>query len=401
MNRKRIEFLFLNIGHTYDHLFMLLFTAVTALALTEEFGVPYGDLIKYGTPGFVAFGACALPAGWLADRWSRRGMMAVFFLGLGATCIAMGFAQTPLELGAGFLLLGVFGSIYHPVGIAMVVEGRRNTGMVLGINGVYGNLGVAVHALVAGLLIDLAGWRAAFVVPGAVAVLTGLLFVAFCRSDRKAAGGDAAAATKEDQPAPIARATLIRIFGVIAVSTALGTMLYHTTTISLPKVFDERLAALASTATEVGVYAAVVFAVASIAQIGVGWLIDRASLRTIFAVIAALQVPLYLLLRELSGAPLLAVSMLVMLFVFGQIPINDALIARITTSAHRSRVYAVKFVLALGVAAAAAPMIGVLHNRFGFGAMFLALAGFAAVMLVAILVLPRTGAVLARPAATG
>jgi hypothetical protein len=64
----RVHFIFLNIGHFYVHLFMLVFATVAALILSYEWGMSYAQLIPCATPGFVAFGICAVPAGWLADK---------------------------------------------------------------------------------------------------------------------------------------------------------------------------------------------------------------------------------------------------------------------------------------------------------------------------------------------
>ena len=98
--RERLHFLLLNIGHFLDHLFTLIFATVAALALHREWGLGYAELLKYATPGFFAFGVFALPAGWLADKWSREGMMSVFFIGIGLASIATAFARTPLELAS-------------------------------------------------------------------------------------------------------------------------------------------------------------------------------------------------------------------------------------------------------------------------------------------------------------
>ena len=170
MSRDRLQFLFLNVGHFLDHLFMLIFATVAAVRLADEWGMSYAALIPYATPGFIAFGAGALAAGWIADKWSREGMMVVFFVGIGASSIATALADTPTEIALGLLAIGIFAAIYHPVGVAMVVQGRRRTGVPLAINGVAGNLGVAAAALLTGYLIDTAGWRSAFVLPGAVAI---------------------------------------------------------------------------------------------------------------------------------------------------------------------------------------------------------------------------------------
>ena len=162
------HFLFLNIGHFLDHLFTLIFATVAALALTREWDLSYGELLKYATPGFFAFGVFSYPAGWLADKWSREGMMVVFFVGIGLASVATGFAQTPLQVGIGLFVIGVFAAIYHPVGLAMVTQKWKNTGMRLAVNGVWGNLGVASAALITGYLIDNGGWRMAFIIPGAL-----------------------------------------------------------------------------------------------------------------------------------------------------------------------------------------------------------------------------------------
>ena len=174
--RERLHFLLLNLGHFLDHLFTLIFATVAALALHREWGLGYADLLKYATPGFFAFGVFALPAGWLADKWSREGMMSVFFVGIGFASIATAFARTPLEIGIGLFVVGVFAAIYHPVGLAIVVEKWKNTGMRIAVNGVWGNLGVASAALLTGYFIDHGGWRIAFIVPGIVSILIGIAY---------------------------------------------------------------------------------------------------------------------------------------------------------------------------------------------------------------------------------
>ncbi|MBL4672978.1 MAG: MFS transporter, partial [Arenicella sp.] len=183
MQRHKVNFLFLNVGHFLDHLFMLIFASVAALRLTSEWGMSYAELIPYSTPAFVAFGVGALIAGWAADKWSREGMMVVFFVGIGASSVLASVANTPLQIALSLTLMGMFAAIYHPVGLSMVVEGRKNTGMPLAINGVYGNLGVACAALLTGFLIDIFGWRSAFILPGVVSIVIGSLYLLFIRSE--------------------------------------------------------------------------------------------------------------------------------------------------------------------------------------------------------------------------
>ena len=152
--------------------------------------------MPYATPGFVAFGAGSLITGWLGDRWSRRHMMVIFFVGIGLSMISVGFVQTPLQLGAALLAIGMFASIYHPVGTAMIVSYAERLGREMGINGVWGNLGVASSALVTGVIGQYLGWRSAFIIPGIVTIGIGIAFAhdgGPRRPHRHQAGGGAGA----------------------------------------------------------------------------------------------------------------------------------------------------------------------------------------------------------------
>lgn len=401
MNRNSVQFLFLNIGHFLDHLFLLVFASAAALTLARDWSMSYAELIPYATPGFIAFAVCSLPAGWIADKWSRQGMMAIFFIGIGICSTLTALAETPLQIGAGLLTIGVFAAIYHPVGLAMVVHGREKTGMALAVNGVFGNLGVASAALITGFLIDSTGWRAAFVVPGAISVAIGLVYVVFILQGRKAqaadAGAEAAARAPAGEAPVLERRTLIRLFAIILFSTAIGGLIFQSTTFSLPKVLDERLGDIAGTATLVGRYAFIVFTLAAFAQLVVGTLLDRSSVRTVFAFVAGLQAVFLAAMYNLDGVAALIVSVAFMLAVFGQIPINDVLVARVTKSAWRSRVYALRYIVTFSVSASAVPLIAWIYAQWGFGALFQLLAVAATVVLCAVLMLPRTGPVI-RPA---
>jgi len=397
MDRDRLNFLFLNIGHFLDHLFVLIFATVAALRLATEWNMTYAELIPYATPGFVAFGVCAIPAGWLADKWSREGMMTIFFIGIGICSMLTALADTPLQIGASLFAIGVFAAIYHPVGIAMVVHGREKTGVPLAINGIFGNMGVATAALLTGYLIDVMDWRAAFLLPGIFSVAVGIAYWLFIHSGRhvRAAEHASGAAAKKAAAGTLTldRSTLIRVFAIIFFSTAVGGLIFQSTTFALPKVFDERLTDLAGTATAVGSYAFIVFAAAAFAQLVVGYMVDRYSVRIVFAVVAGLQALFFTFMVQLTGVAALLVSLGFMLVVFGQIPINDVLVGRITRSEWRSRVYALRYIVTLSVAATAVPMIAGIHATWGFGMLFIVMACAATLIFAAVLMLPNTRAV--------
>ncbi|MEM7043178.1 MAG: MFS transporter [Pseudomonadota bacterium] len=395
MTRDRAYFLLLNIGHFLDHLFMLIFATVAALALHREWGVGYAELLAYATPGFFAFGAFALPAGWLADKWSRDGMMVVFFVGIGFCSIATSFAETPLQIGIGLFVIGMFAAIYHPVGLAIVTMKWRNTGMRIAANGVYGNLGVASAALITGYLIDHGGWRMAFVLPGAFALIIGLLYLMLRQNEiraetavRQKAEGPPAAA-----PAADYRRLLWRVSAIVFLTTAVSSIIFQSTTFALPKIFDERLqnlvADLGETATMVGTLAFIVFAIASLAQLVVGAMLDRFGPRRVFMVVALMQLLFFAAMPGLTDHLALAVAIGFMLGAFGQIPINDYMIGKMASGAFRARIYGVRYVVSFTVLALTLPLIAIVYDRFGFDMLFRILAGAALVILIAVAFLPR------------
>jgi MFS family permease len=417
--RDRVHFLLLNVGHFLDHLFTLIFATVAALALTREWGLGYADLLKYATPGFFAFGVFALPAGWLADKWSREGMMGVFFVGIGAASIVTALARTPFEVAVGLFVLGVFAAIYHPVGLAIVVEKWRNTGMRIAVNGVWGNLGVASAALITGYFIDHGGWRTAFVVPGIVSILIGIAYTVLLWEEitrpksRTKASSNApgsrgplvlgvfsairyaiwtvrnalVSAPGRDTP-DATKALLVRVSMIVFLTTAVSSIVFQSTTFALPKVFDERLGGISVSATALGGLAFFVFALGSMGQLVVGHYLDKLGPRTVFIAAASMQVVFFSLMPGLSDWAALLCAMAFMLAAFGQIPINDYMIGRLAEGEWRARIYGVRYVVSFTVLAAALPLIAFIYGRWGFDVLFMVLAASAAVILGAVLMLP-------------
>jgi MFS family permease len=406
MNQDRSYFLLLNIGHFLDHLFTLVFATVAALVLYKEWGVSYAELLVYATPGFFAFGLFSLPAGWLADKWSRDGMMCLFFICIGLTAIATSFAQSPLQIGIGLFGIGMFAAIYHPVGLAIVTTKWRDTGMRIATNGVWGNLGVASAALIAGYLIDNGGWRMAFIAPGVFSIAIGFVYMALrrdsIRADHNAPKAKDTAAAK---PSPEYRSLLIRVSSIVFLTTAVSSIIFQSTTFALPKIFDERLQGLAldlsawldgitgsgegDVATVIGSLAFIVFAVASMAQLVVGSMLDRFGPRRVFMVVATIQIIFFAAMPGLSDGIALAVAFGFMLGAFGQIPINDYMIGKTASGAYRARIYGVRYVVSFTALAAALPLIAFVYKNWGFDTLFVILAVSAAVILVAVSILPK------------
>ena len=407
MNRDQLYFLLLNIGHYMDHLFTLIFATVAALVLYREWGIGYAELLLYATPGFFAFGLFSLPAGWLADRWSRDGMMTVFFIGIGAVAILTSFSTTPLQIGTGLFVIGMFAAIYHPVGLAIVTMKWKNTGMRIAMNGVWGNLGVASAALIAGYLNDHGGWRMAFVLPGIFSIIMGLAYMALrwegIKEDQRAPAPSGAVVA---DTSAANRALLIRVSAIVFLTTAVTSVIFQSTTFALPKIFDERLTGLAAqlsgwiesvaqpgqsdVATMVGIMAFTVFAVASMAQLVVGKMLDRHGPRKVFMTVATIQIIFFFVMPGLTNGLAFAVALGFMLGAFGQIPINDFMIGKMASGAHRARIYGVRYVVSFTALATSLPLIAFVYDTWGFDTLFYILSATALVVLTAAMCLPKT-----------
>jgi len=375
---------FVNLAHSIDHMFVLIFpTAV--LAMGDSFQRSYGELLALSVGSFIAFGAGSVPSGWLGDKWSRRNMLAVFFLGIDAATILAGLSTSVVMLAASLTLIGLFASIYHPVGGAMLASHAAKLGRDLGINGVWGNLGIAFAALITAGIAQYLGWRFAFFIPGGLAMLAGLAFLALVPDERNIVRRGPA----RPQPA-VPRAVAMRAFGVLTAVTIAGGVVFSATTVSLPKLFNERLLGFVDSPTAVGALVAAVYVTGAVAQLIIGGLVDRHSLRNIFVPLSLLQAPCLFLAASAGDWGLLLAAAGLMFAVFGQVTINDAMIVRYTTDAWRARAYALRYLLSFGVSAAAVPMVAFLHDKGGgFPVLFQVLAAFGFCVFIAALFFPH------------
>src|SRR5476651_2557965 len=215
---RRRSIAFLNWAHALDHFVLLIYPTVV-IGLEVIYQRPYAELIALSTAAFVAFGVFSLPAGWLADRWSRRNMMAAFYIGCGVSLIGVALAPNLVMLSAAMFALGIFASIYHPVGMAMLIEASGARGRTLAFNGVCGNLGVSLAAGISAALATWFGWRWAFFAPAAFCVITGIVYFWVTPDDRHHV--DSRVSKAAVPLTPKVMAMLFGLFLVIAVSSGL------------------------------------------------------------------------------------------------------------------------------------------------------------------------------------
>ena len=383
----RLALIFANAGHVTTHLLMLLYPTVV-LALEKSFSLSYGELMLLSLPGTVLYGAGALPAGFLGDRWSAERMMVLFYIGSGLAAIATGLATGPLGLGIGLGLIGLFGSIYHPVGIAWLVRNAENRGRTLGWNGIFGSIGVGIAPATAGALTQWIDWRAAFLVPGAVVLAIGLALAFFVRT-----GAVVAAKTDlKPQPEP-GRGDVMRAFFALSITMLAAGIIYQALTVALPKLFEQRLIALTDgSMLGAGGFASLVFAEGMFVPLIGGWLADRYSLKWVYVGSWLFALPALLLSARLFELPLFATTMVVFSLMSLATPAENALLVRYTPGRWRATAFGAKFVLSLGVSSLGLPLVAFIFDRTGdFAWLFVVLGALAAAIVAAGFFLPREG----------
>jgi MFS family permease len=373
----------MNIGHFIDHYAMLIFT-VAVLVIAPKFGLTYGELLPYATPGFIAFGAGALISGWLGDKWSRRNMMAIFFVGMGLTLSSMTLVQTPLQLGAVLLCVGIMASTYHPVGTSMLVSHVDKLGKELGINGMWGNFGVASSALVTGVINEYFGWRAAFLVPGIFSLVIGFLFLyQVPRSVDKLLKKSVAVTAK------VPKSVMIWVIVSLFITIIASSITFNSVTVALPKIFQERLTSLTSNTATLGLIVFVVYLFGALAQYVIGHLLDKHALKNVFLPLAIGIVPALFLASTLTDYGLILSAIVIVIAVFGQVTVNDTMLGKYTVDEWRGRAYSIRFFLGFTAAGLSVGLVSVLYNQGGFDLMLKSIAALSLLTVLGAVILPR------------
>lgn len=379
---KTVKDIYLNISHFLDHFIMLIF-AKSAYDAGRHFGMSYDEIIIYGVAGFVLFGAVAPLSASLADRFSRSLLLVIYHFGIGLAAILAGFAQTVWQLSAAIGLIGVFASIYHPVGIAMLIKSNRKIGFRLGINGVFGNMGVAAAPLIAGILLTMGDWRLCFIFPGIFCLIYGFAFITALEEENQQP--TLKKQVKKSKLSPNWKLALAAVF----LSTASGGFVFSAMTFVVPRYFEISMVSISSSVAITGLLASLVYACASFTQIAVGWVIDRVEPKWVLFSIGIGQIFFIFLTSQFTDYALFFAMLIAMSFVFGQIPITDTILSRYVPDEWRAKALSLKFMLNLVVGASVLPICGLLlQSGMMMSNLFVILSSIAALVVASGIILP-------------
>ncbi|HLA41752.1 MAG TPA: MFS transporter, partial [Candidatus Glassbacteria bacterium] len=242
---RRVIF-FTSIGHGLMHVIELIYAGILPILLVY-FNLSLAEVGVLVFPSLVVLGLGSFPAGFLSDRWSSYRIFLLFFFGSAGGCLLAGLSRSVWQLAASLSLLGLFMSLYHPAGLGLISIGVRRKGLVMGLHGIFGNVGLAISPFLAGFLGERYGWHAAFFVPAALTTAFGVALLFFpirvAHSEVDAEGKRVKRSIE-----PNARRTLLWLYAIMIV---LG-FVYRGIMTYLPKYIGEQVAVSWLTAVVAG-----------------------------------------------------------------------------------------------------------------------------------------------------
>ena len=364
-------------GHLMMHMFAA-FYFVIVLAIEDDWNFSYDELINLWLLGSLLVGLGSIPAGWLSDRWSRSGMLAIMFIGLGISSILCGLSNNKFSLMINLSALGLFCSIYHPAGISWVVNTSKETGKALGFNNIFGGVGIGLGAFSSGLIIDMYNWNYAFIFPGAISIIIGIgLFLHIYQG--KISFKNIISDKFNDAPE---QNQLLKIAIIMLISITCMSFVYQILQSSLPKVIDIRLAEKLNFSANhilqsvdqilksifpkvidvhlpekldfgaflIGLIVSFIYIVSGLMNYIGGILADKYPEKNIYLIGILGQGILLFFIFSLSNYFLIIISLFIVAFNSSILPAENLLLAYFSPQKHQSLVYGIKFIVSFAIA---------------------------------------------------
>ena len=384
-NDSKLTVMYAALGHLLMHMFAA-FYFVIVLAIEDDWKLSYDELLNLWFLGSLLVGLGALPAGWISDRWSRSGMIAIMFIGLGISSLLCGLSGNKVSLFISLSLLGLFCAIYHPAGISWVVNTSKETGKALGFNNIFGGVGIGLGAFFAGVLIEQFNWQAAFMLPGLISLVVGLSLTYHLKSGKISLKNISSEQFKDNPE----KNQMLKIAIIMLLSITCLSFVYQILQTSLPKAIDIRLTdSLDLSTSDIGYIVAAIYIVSGLMNYVGGILTDKYSEKLIYSIGIVGQGLLLLLIVSLSNYWLIAISLAIVAFNSSILPAENLLLAKFSPEKYQSLVYGIKFIVSFTVGPIALIMISRSYDLTGeFGLLYLAFGFVMIIMFLIVLTLP-------------
>ena len=369
-----------SLGHFISHFNMLMFPAVV-LPLTARLNLPLAEVLGLSFWMYLLFGISALPWGLAADRFGAKTLMAVYYGGAGlCALVAAVLIDAPALLTLALAGIGLFSGIYHPAGLGLISKKVERISYAMGINGMFGNLGLATAPLVAGTVNWVWGPRAVYLVLGLVN-LTGLM-VMMLRPVPAGTGHSAEVSNHNGS----------RGFIVLLAAMMLGGIVYRGATVILPAYFELRnqevfawlarqLPAGFSGNLVATTITSAIFLVGMLGQYMGGRTAERFPLARSYLVFHLITIPAAFAMAKAFNLPLIISALIYFFFLLGMQPLENTLVSRLTPPRWHHSAFGMKFVLTFGMGAMAVKGVQAIESGYGIQWVYPAL-GCVSIVLV-------------------
>ncbi len=351
-NEKKI-IIFTSYCHFLSHFFMLIFPSLV-IPLTHYFKMPLADALSLGFFMYLFFGLGALPMGMLSDLWGSRKMLLIYLIGIGISSIFAGMAKESNHLMISLTFAGLFASIYHPAGMGVISKGCSRRGFALGINGVFGNIGLGLAPIVTGIVTYKYGWRAIYLSLGLVVLASSisLFLVDFHETIQNIKKSEVSAGNNKP----------MLYFSILCICMMFAGFCYRGTSVVIPTYFEQvvpfldniinSLSFIKLTGTKTlsaTILTSIVYFIGIFGMMAGGRVADKLDLRLGYFMFHLLSLPFLILMTQFSNIPLFIFTTGYLFFALGMQPIENSLVAHLTPEKLRSTSYGVKFIFTFGI----------------------------------------------------
>ncbi len=349
--RERTILILTSASHFMAHFAMLLFPAI-AVPLSADLGITYSEAMALSFPGYAAFGLVALPAGFLTTHLSARVLLILGNGTIGLAALGAAIFGDHQSLPWWWFGVGIGAGMYHPVGMTLISNNIRARGRAIGIQGVFGNLGIAGGPLCGALLAYLVGWRWAFGLLSLLGLTTFLLIISL-RFDESVV----TPTSRHQDEVATGFMGRMRLFLVLALAMILSGFVYRAFHSLAPKHLGEILLSdvrsIASGKANLwgGIFVAGALLVGTVGQLVGGRLADRMPLVRGYILFHLLSLPFLFGVALLSGFTLPLAAAGFAFFSLGMQPFENSLVARFIPPRWRGVGYGLKFILSFGIGA--------------------------------------------------
>ncbi len=397
-NEKRI-LIFASTSHFITHFYILIFP-VLILPLSRDLGLSLDKVIGLSFLMYLFYGLAAIPWGFASDSTNPRLIMGTGIILSGSGLFLSGLLPNSSALPFTLALTGLGSAAYHPSGLALISKGIKERGKGMGINGIFGNLGMAAAPFTAGILNYLFGWRFTLTLLGTFGILAGIASFLVPFSVPREGDLQTGEGVKDEE--------VLKLFLILCSVVIFSGLMYRTYTLVFPAWIEMKLSTffsflsvkmsegggsglLAKTDTLIAsLITGTAYIIGMFGQFTGGRIADRWELRTAYLFFYTLALPFLLLAVISTGWLVLVFAAVFIFFAMGMQPIENSIYAMLTPSRWRSVGYGIKFTLTFGIGSLSVFIVKKTEPIWGLNGIILLASGYLMITIIMAMVLKFT-----------